>query len=113
MGDYYFGKVRGRGSASAADTDGGGVTATIADPGDGYKLVLTGIQCSGDGAALVTVESPSGTVVWRKRYSAAFTMSETFAPGTIVGAVSEAMLVKVSAATSNSEANIQTLTIKG
>jgi hypothetical protein len=113
VGDVYFDKIRQRNSASAADTDGGGVTATISDPGDGKKLVCTGLQASGDAAALVTVESPSGTVLWRKRFSGAFTMSETFVIGTIVGGVSEAMLAKVSASTTNSEVNIQAVTVAG
>jgi hypothetical protein len=70
-------------------------------------LEAMGIQCSGDAAALVTIQSPSGTTIWRKRYAAAFSMSETFMPGQIKGATSEAMLVVVSAGTANSEANIQ------
>lgn len=68
---------------------------------------VTGIQCSGDAAALVTVESPAGTVIWRKRFAAAFNMSENFAGGPLLGAASQNVLVKVSASTSNSEANIQ------
>lgn len=76
----------------------------------GKVHVCTSIQASGDAAALVTIESPSGTVLWRKRFSAAFTMSEAFPPGVIQGAGSAAMLVKVSAGTTNTEANIQGFT---
>jgi hypothetical protein len=54
----------------------------------------------------VTIESPASTVVWRKRFTGAFNMSETFAPGTIVGPDNQAMLVKISASTTNSEANL-------
>lgn len=111
MGDYYFSKIRDRYAATAADTDGGGVTATIASPGSTEKLIATGIQASGDAAALVTIESPSGTVLWRKRFGGAFTMSETFVLGTIVGAQNGAMLGKVSAGTTNSEVNLQAVAI--
>ena len=113
MGDVYFDKIRERTGATNAVTTTGGVSATITDPGDGWKYVCTGIQCSSDAAALVTVESPSGTVKWRKRFSGAFTMSETFVIGTVVGTVSEAMLVKVSANTTNAEANIQAVKVAG
>lgn len=73
----------------------------------GRTQTCSGIQCSGDAACIVTIESPSATVLWRKRFAAAFTMSEAFPIGEIVGAADAAMLVKVSASTSNSEANIQ------
>lgn len=65
------------------------------------------IQASGDAAAVVTIESPANTVLWSKRFGAAFTVSETFVPGTIVGASGAAILVKVSANTTNAEVNIQ------
>lgn len=113
MGDVYFDKIRARSSATAAVTTTGGVSATIADPGDGWKLVCTGIQASGDAAALVTIESPASTVLWRKRFSGAFTMSETFVLGTIVGGVSEALIGKVSANTTNAEVNIQAVKVSG
>lgn len=109
-GDYYFDKIRDRNSATAAGTTAG-VSATVASPGTTEKLVCTGIQCSGDIAAIVTVESPASTVIWRKRFSAAFTMSETFVLGTVVGAQNQAMIAKVSASTTNSEANIQAVAI--
>ena len=112
MGDHFFGKARSRASATAADTNGGGVTATIAAPSDTARhYVCTGIQASGDAAALVTIESPAATVLWRKRYSAAFTASEAFPPGVISGAQGAAILVKVDAGTTNSEANIQAFVV--
>lgn len=112
MGDHYFGKVRARAAATAADTNGGGVTATIAAAADTARhYVCTGIQCSGDAAALVTIESPASTVLWRKRFSAAFTMSEAFPLGVINGPQGAAMLVVVSAGTTNSEANIQAVVV--
>ena len=85
-----------------------GVTATKAAPPEATDVhFATGIQCSGDAAALVTIESPAATILFRKRYAAAFTMSESFEPGVMSGAPGAAILVKVSASTANSEANIQ------
>lgn len=107
MGDYLYTKDAGRFNASAVGTNAG-VTATISAV-SGQRLHCTGIQCSGDAAALVTIESPSGTVLWRKRFAAAFSVSEAFPLGAVVGAVGQALIVKVSASTTNSEANIQSL----
>ena len=111
MGDYYYNKDAGRGAATAVGTSGG-ATATVTGT-SGQKQHATGIQCSGDAAALVTVESPSGTVLWRKRFAAAFSVSEAWGLGSIVGSSGGDMLVKISASTSNSEANIQTIKISG
>lgn len=112
MGDAYFGKVRSRTAATAVDTNGGGVTATISAPSDTARhYVVTGIQVSSDVTALVTIESPASTVLWSKRFSAAFTASEAFPPGVINGAAGQAVLVKISAGTTNSEANIQALLV--
>lgn len=101
-------KTRGEGytkvRAAAVGTNSG-VTATLAAVAGGPNVV-THISGSGDAAALVTVESPSGTVIWRKRFAAAFTFSENFAYGELESAANTAILVKVSASTSNSEANI-------
>lgn len=104
----YTDRAKSRFSASAADTNGGGVTATEAAPSDTtHYYTVTGIQASGDAAALVTIESPASTVLYRKRFAGAFTLSEQFEPGTLNGAAGQAVLVKVSASTTNSEANIQ------
>lgn len=98
---YGFGNF----SASAVGTNAG-VTATQA--ASGAKMYeCTGIQVSGDAAALVTIESPAATVLWRKRYAAAFQDNVPFGLAPIAGAVGAAILVKISASTSNSEANIQ------
>ena len=105
MGDYYFNKIGSRSNQTAVGTNAG-VSATLAASA-GYKWTLTGIQCSGDAAAVVTVESPAATVLYQKRFAAAFTLSETFPLGFIEGADSAALLVKVSASTTHSEANIQ------
>jgi hypothetical protein len=90
-----------------------GVSVTQAAPtaGTNRKHLAVGIQCSGDAAAIVTVESPAATILYRKRFAAAFNMSESFAIP-IVGAVEQAILVKISASTSNCEANIQGYTDK-
>lgn len=68
---------------------------------------VTGIQVSGDAACIVTIESPASTVLWRKRFTAAFEKSESFPPGFLVGAAAKDVLVKISASTSNCEANLQ------
>lgn len=83
-----------------------GVTVT-ATGAAGFVMAPTQISCSGDAAALVTVESPSGTVLYRKRFAAAFTLSESFHLGSLKGAVAQDILVKISASTSNCEANIE------
>jgi hypothetical protein len=98
-------------NATAADTDGGGVTATQAAPTGNSKHFATGIQCSGDAAAVVTVESPASTILYRKRFAAAFNMSESFGIP-LIGAAGQAIRVVVSAGTTNSEANIQGYTDK-
>jgi hypothetical protein len=88
-----------------------GVSVTQAAPTGNSKHFATGIQCSGDAAAIVTVESPASTILYRKRFAAAFNMSESFGIP-LVGAAGQAILVKVSAGTTNSEANIQGYTDK-
>jgi hypothetical protein len=72
----------------------------------GRQHYITGIQCSGDAAALVTIESPADTVKWRKRFAAAFNHSERFETP-VVGAITQAVITKISASTSNCEANHQ------
>lgn len=91
-------------TATAVGTNAG-VTATITAPA-GAKPAVTHISCSGDGAALVTLEIPTGTVVWKKRFAAAFTVTENFAFAEWEGSVAGTASVKVSASTTNSEANI-------
>jgi hypothetical protein len=111
-GDPFFGKVRKRWQEDAADTDGGGVTATHAAVAD-RRHVATHISGSGDAAALVTLESPASTILWRKRFAGAFTFSETLPLGSYVGDENAAMLLKISAATANSEANLAGYEIGG
>lgn len=111
-GDAYFSKVRTRSSATAVGTNAA-TSATVAAI-TGQIQYATGIQCSGDTACIVTIESPAATILWRKRFAGAFTMSEAFAPGTLQsGTVGAAMLVKISASTTACEANIQTHAIQG
>lgn len=110
-GDPVLATIVDRSSASAVGTNAG-VSATISTIGTaGLTICPTGIQCSGDAAAVVTIESPASTVIYRKRFAAAFNMSETFYPGTLPGAAQQACLVKVSASTSNCEANIQAIVV--
>lgn len=111
-GDSFFSKVSKRQSATATGTNAA-TSATVAGT-TGLKLYATGIQCSGDTACVVTIESPASTVLWTKRFAAAFTMSEAFPPGVILSGTSgAAMLVKISASTTACEANIQTHGITG
>lgn len=106
-GDPLLPEIVGRRQATAVGTNAG-VTATISAVGTaGNTICPTGIQCSGDGAALVTIESPASTVLYTKRFAAAFTMSETFYVGSLAGAVEQDTLVKISASTAHCEANIQ------
>lgn len=109
-GSYFYERIYAAWSATGADTDGGGVTVTKTAE-TGKRHVAAAIQCSGDKACLVTIESPASTVLWRKRVAGAFTMSETFEPGTVVGADGGALLVKLSDGTTNAEANLQGWTI--
>ena len=63
-----------RGSGSFTGTGTGtnaGVTVTKTAPSANKRHFVTGIQCSGDAACVVTVESPSGTELFRKRFTAA------------------------------------------
>lgn len=112
MGPYEQ-KVRDLNSGTGVGTSSG-VTVTVTAPGAGEVWCCTGIQCSGDAAAVVTVESPASTVLWRKRFAAAFNFSEDFEVGEIKSGTANAdMLVKISASTSNCEANIQVASISG
>lgn len=107
MGDHFYGKVRGRVAASSV-SGSGGVTTTIAAPADTKRhYSVSGIQTSADVACLVTIESPASTTIWSKRYAAAHAASEKFELGMVNGAVGQAILVKTSAGTTNSEASIQ------
>ena len=104
-------KKPGAFNASGVGTNAG-VTVTQAAASDALKKALvTAIQCSGDAACLVTVESPAATVIWRKRFAAAFTHSEVF-DTPLLGAIGQAILVKISASTANCEANMQGYTYR-
>jgi hypothetical protein len=89
----------------------GGVSATLTHAA-GQRIAVTHISGSSDAAAVVTIESPSGTVLWQKRFAAAFSFSESFHYGEIESSLGVAgddttdVLVKVSASTTHSEANI-------
>ena len=114
MGPALESQIEERWSVTAADTDGGGVTASkSASGGSGDRHYVEGIQCSGDAAAVVTIESPAATILYRKRFAAAFNMSENFADAPLIGAAGAAVQVVVSAGTTNSEANMQGYRIGG
>lgn len=104
-GDPLLQNIADRWSESAVGTGSGASATHLAAPN--LQPTVTGIQVSSDAASLVTIESPSGTVLWRMRYAAAFDRSYTFPPGVLVGAGGQALLVKIATSTSNCEANIQ------
>lgn len=109
MGDLYYSKELGRKSATGVGTNAG-TTQTVSGA-TGKRWHPVGIQCSGDAAAVVTVEHPAGTVIWRKRFAAAFVFSEAWG----LAAFDDKILsntdtaVKISTSTSNCEANIQVM----
>lgn len=96
-------KGRGGWSATGAGTNAG-VTVTKAAVA-GQVHVLQECDFSGDAACVVTIESPASTVLWRKRFAAAFNVAQPNLE--IRGAVGQDLLVKISASTANSEANFQ------
>lgn len=101
-------QLRGEANQKTHETAVGtsaGASATLTAV-TGTKTVVTHVSGSSDLAALVTVESPSGTVLWQKRFGAAFSFSESFKYGEYEAAAGADVLVKVSASTTNSEANI-------
>ncbi len=100
----------GSGWSETGMNTAGGVTVTHPAGAAGTVHVCSAIQCSGDAAALVTVESPAGTIKYRKRFAAAFNLTEKFPVASVRGTAASAMVVKISASTSNCEANIQGFT---
>lgn len=108
-GDPLLQRVADRWSENGVGTNAG-VTVTHAASAS-LTHIVTGIQVSGDLAALITIESPASTVLWRSRQTASFDRTFTFPPGVLQGAPGAALLVKVSASTANCEANIQGLSV--
>lgn len=106
MSEQAFSRVEEQWQATGTGTTAG-VTVTKAAPSQATDVYcVTSIDCSGDAAAVVTIESPSGTVLWRKRFAAAFNMSEEWDIDELKGAPGQAILVKISASTANCEANM-------
>ena len=99
-------------NVGAGTTSGGAISASQAAV-TGEKFVCTGITASGDAACLVTIESPSGTALYKQRYASAFTLNLEFSHPSIVGAIGQALILKVSAATTNAEGYIRGYAIKG
>ncbi len=104
MSDPYRGRAGDAFMSSAVGTSAG-VSTTQAGASDG-TVTIEHISGSSDGAGVVTVESPSGTVIWTQRFNAAYTFFYNFPPGCLRGAYGAGVLVKLSASTSHSEANI-------
>lgn len=100
--DWGLGEWSGTGVGTNA-----GVTVTHTLTAGAQKAVVESIEVSGDAAALVTIESPAGTPIWRERYNAAFSTGTIPFPNGLRGAAGQNVLVKISASTSNCEANFQ------
>lgn len=101
-------RTRGEGYTKVTNAGVGtnaGVTVTWT-AGASQKGVVTHVSGSGDAAALVTLEVPTGTVKWRKRFAGAFVLSESFAFGEYEGASAGTVSLKISASTTNCEANL-------
>ena len=106
MGFTYWDKVRGSTSITNVGTNAGVTVASSAAAAGKYYSPVS-FDASGDAAALLTIESPAGTVIWRKRFAGAFTTSGAFDPGMVKGADGQLIQIKISASTSNCEANLQ------
>src|SRR5690348_16087377 len=68
--------------------------------------VATSLEASSDAAAVLTVESPTGTPIFQLRFAAAFAVEIPFTAG-LPGATGKTMTAKVSASTAHSEVNLQ------
>ena len=110
MPSGYDQKVLYKAQVTGVGTNAG-VTQTIAAVA-GQAWSPTAIECSGDAAAVVTIESPSGTPLYTKRFAAAFSFAERFDVGDLIGAAGAAILVKISASTSNCEATLSASALK-
>ena len=108
LGDKALGTFYASGVAAAS----GGLTVTAASA-SGVVYIAKHVSGSGDAAALVTIESPASTVIWRKRFAAAFNFTENFTEPIVQGASSAAILAKISANTTNAELQIGGYKING
>ena len=109
--DYHISKATKFWKETGVGTNAG---VTVTHTGvTGRVSVCQKIDLSGDLAALVTVESPAATILWRKRYTAAYQDSVSFPNGCYIGTSGGDLLVKISASTLNCEANIAGYEIVG
>ncbi len=104
MSDPYRGRAGDAFMSTSVGTSAG-VTTTQSGTADG-TITVEHISGSGDAAAVLTIESPANTVIWNQRFNAAFTFFYNFPPGCVRGGYGQGVLVKLSASTSNCEANI-------
>ena len=106
MADLFELKIKVKTANRAVGTTAGAsVTLVNSDP----KTLLSplGIQCSGDAAATIEIQSPAGTLLWRKRFAGAYAFSETFSVGAIRGAGGQNLICVISASTANCEVAMQ------
>lgn len=94
--------------ATGAGTNAGVAVEQAAETGKIH--VATHISGSGDVAAVVTLESPNGTIVWRRRHTAAFVFGEEVY---VRGATGQALRLEISASTAACEANLSGYSING
>lgn len=96
------------------DTQAGGAGANVLTraAASSKRHTVTHIAGSGDAAATVTLEF-GGTVVWQKTFGGAFTFSETLPPGEYTAAVNQAVILRISAATAVSRADMAGYDIPG
>lgn len=75
---------------------------TFAAPGQGKHNCVNAITVDSDAAANVTIESPSGTVLWRSKIQANTGIEKTWPDSDpIIGAENQALIVTCSAGTVN------------
>lgn len=75
---------------------------TFAAPGQGKYNCINAIAVDSDAAAMVTIESPTGTVLWRAKIQANTGIEKTWPDNDpIIGAENQALIVTCSAGTLN------------
>ena len=108
--------VRRRAAREFWNATGAGTNAGVTvsqSPASGRAITVTYLSASGDTGALVTLETPAGTPIWRKRFGSAFSVSEVFPPGEYMAAKDAVVQIVISASTSNCEANIAGYEVNG
>jgi hypothetical protein len=83
-----------------------GVTFTQAAPTvAGRKHVADRVEAYGDAAAVLTIESPAATIIYKEQFAAAFNRDVTELD--VEGAKDQALVVKISASTAFCGVNVE------